>query len=84
MAIQAMLYKREVLFIKVEEEGFALPHYEAGLTLLKKEPAALDLAAIAIPGVGDPSLLRALHEVCQLHSSLLIFTEKDLFDFIYS
>lgn len=82
MAIQAMLFNHDILFYKVTEEGFSTNDYLAGLKLLEKDTLSSSLAAIALPGVGTSEILNAASSLCALHKSLLIITEKDLYDFM--
>lgn len=82
MAIQALLYDRHLIFFRVEEEGFSLPDYYRGLHHLEKGHLVQDLAAIAIPGVGDGELLAASQQICRIYHSVLLTTERDLYDYL--
>lgn len=82
-AIKTILYQQELLFFRVEEEGFSLKDYLNGLNLLKNKEIK-NLTAICIPGVGDTQIINAAIPICQIHKSLLIITEKDLFDYLTS
>lgn len=82
-AVQALLYKKEVLFFRVKEEGFSAPDYMRGLKLLQsRERNTFSISAICLPGVGDAEILEATGTVCALHKSLLILSEKDLYDYL--
>lgn len=81
-AIQALLYKREVIYFRVQEEGFSTDDYIAGLKILKNKTLVKDIHALCMPGVGDPELLQAFHPVCQMHRTHLIVNQKDLFDYL--
>ena len=83
-AIQAILYNREVLFFRVEEEGFSEKDYLHGLKYLGNKEYVQKVHALCLPGVGDPEILAASHLVCDIHKSFLIATQKDLYDFLTS
>ncbi|MBM3199211.1 MAG: hypothetical protein FJZ58_08200 [Chlamydiae bacterium] len=80
-AIQALLYDRDLIFCRVKEEGFSSIDYFKGLKLLQTKYYN-HLHAILIPGVGDQEIIEAALQVCSLNKSLLIITEKDLFDYL--
>lgn len=77
-AIQAILYNREVIFFRVSEEGFSHSDYFTGLKYLQEKK----IHAICLPGVGDPDILQVTQNLCLLHKSLLLTTQKDLYDFL--
>ena len=80
-AVQALLYKKELIFFRVKEEGFSSQDYMRGLKILKKK-ATSSLTAICMPGVGDATIIDSSQTVCQIHKSFLIITEKDLYDYL--
>jgi hypothetical protein len=80
-AIQALLYKRELIYFRVEQEGFSISDYMVGFKYLEKVET---LSALCLPGVGDPMILEASAPLSELHKSHLISTEKDLFDYLRS
>lgn len=79
-AIQMLLFKRSILFFRVEEEGFNCEQYLKGLELLllRKEP----LSAVCMPGVGEGVLIEMAAELCNKRSALLLINEKDLYDYL--
>jgi hypothetical protein len=81
-AVQALMYERELIFFRVKEEGFSVPDYMRGIRLLENKTAFPDLAAICMPGVGDAEIIDATSPICSLYRSLLITTEKDLYDYL--
>ena len=81
-AIQALLYQRDLIFFRVEEEGYSLSDYLHGLKYLEDKEKIKTLNAICLPGVGEPAILNASQSVCELHNSLLITTQKDLYDYL--
>jgi hypothetical protein len=81
LAIQALLFQREVLFYRLEEEGFQKDTYELGCHLLEKHPKKEELTAIALPGVGDTLILSFAQKVAAPIGALLLITAKDLYDF---
>lgn len=83
-AVQALYYQREVIFFRVEEEGFSLKEYFQGLDFLKDKENLRPISALCLPGVGNPKIIEISSHICDLHKSILIITEKDLFDFLTS
>lgn len=81
-AVQALLYERELIYFRVKEEGFSISDYMRGIRLLHNRDAFQSLAAICMPGVGDGEIINATSPICSIHQSLLITTEKDLYDFL--
>lgn len=81
-AIQALLYEREVIYFRVQEEGFSKEDYFSGLSILKNKEKIKKLHALCMPGVGDKEILDATQPICELHKSHLITTQKDLFDYL--
>ena len=81
-AVQALMFERELIYFRVKEEGFSISDYMRGIRLLEKREAFQDLAAICMPGVGDAEIIDATSPICTLHRSLLITTEKDLYDYL--
>ncbi len=81
-AIQAILYNRELLYFRVGEEGFSRIDYFSGLKYLEDRDKVKQVHAICLPGVGDPEILGASEKICQIHKSLLITNQKDLYDFL--
>lgn len=80
--VQTLLYNRDLIFCRVREEGFSIIDYVKGLSLLKDKRAEPHIHALFIPGVGDPNIIEAASCVCSLYNSLLILTEKDLYDYL--
>jgi hypothetical protein len=83
-AVQALLYNREIIFFRVKEEGFSIENYLSGLNFLKNQENIKHLEAICIPGVGSKELIEETSVVCNIYKSLIITTEKDLFDYLIS
>jgi hypothetical protein len=81
-AIQTLLFRKEIIFFRVKEEGFSLNEYRKGLRLLQVKEAIPSLSAIYVPGIGDHEMIAEVSEVCHIHKSLLVITEKDLYDFL--
>ena len=80
-AIQAILYQRGVLFFRVHEEGFSMQDYVRGLQFLESEKIP-SLSAICLPGVGNQEIIERTAPVVEAHSSFLILSDKDLYDFL--
>ena len=83
-AVQALLFKRNLIFFRVLEEGFSTQDYLTGLRLLEQQELIPQVDAICIPGVGDPELLNALQPLCQHYHSFLITNEADFYDYLTS
>ena len=81
-AIQVLLYKRELIYFRVKEEGFSISDYKRGLYILKNKEIHKNPSAICLPGVGDAEIIDEISEICYLFHSLLITTEKDFYDYI--
>jgi len=81
-AIQALLYNRELIFFRVEEEGFSTQDYLRGIKLLKNKQVGAELTAICMPGVGDIEIIEQVTPVCKIYKSLLIVTPEDLYDYL--
>ena len=79
-AVQALLYNRGLVFFRVHEEGFSVQDYLLGLNFLENKNYIQHLSAICLPGVGCKEIIKATEPVCELHKSLLILTERDLYD----
>jgi hypothetical protein len=81
-AVQALMFERELIYFRVKEEGFSVADYMRGIRLLENKEAFHQLTAICMPGVGDVEILDATSPICTLYCSLLITTEKDLYDYL--
>ena len=78
LAIQALMLQKEVVYIRVQEEGFSISDYEKGLYLLQKQP----LAALGMPGMGHQEILHQAFDLCRLHNAFLMISQKDFYDYI--
>jgi hypothetical protein len=83
-AIQALLYERDIIYFRVQQEGFNKADYIMGLKYLGDKRKTKRLSALCLPGVGDPEILHAADHPCLVHKSLLLMTEKDLYDYLTS
>lgn len=81
-AVQALLYQRELVFFRVEEEGFSIPDYCFGLKYLEDPEKIKRLHALCLPGIGDPKIMNASCVLCEKRKSFLIMTQKDLYDYL--
>jgi hypothetical protein len=81
-AIQALLFRKDLIFFRVREEGFSMDDYLMGLSFLENQKLVPNLSAICLPGVGDSQLIEATTPVIHRHHSLLIVTEMDLYDYL--
>ena len=83
-AIQTLLFDQELIFFRVESEGFSQQDYFLGLRFLEQKHIIPKLSALFLPGVGDHEIMQAIEPVCSAHNSLLITTEADLYDYLTS
>lgn len=81
-AMQTLLFERELIFFRVEEEGFSADTYRQGLKILCKAKLDFTLGAICMPGLGDREIIEAAGQICSLHRSFLILNQKDLYDYL--
>ena len=81
-AVQALLYKRGVIYFRVHEEGFSIQDYLLGLNFLEKKELFPSISAIGLPGVGNEKIIEATDSLLDLHKSLLLLTECDLYDYL--
>ena len=83
-AIQILLYQHQLIYFRVEEEGFSTDDYIRGLKLLKQHPLQTGITAIGMPGVGERELIHAATPICHFYHSILLVSEKDLYDYLTS
>ena len=81
-AVQVLLYDRELVYFRVKEEGFSVPDYMRGIRMLENKEYYSHLTAICMPGVGDAEIITATSSICSTYRSLLITSEKDLYDLL--
>ncbi|MCH9614467.1 MAG: hypothetical protein SP1CHLAM54_15730 [Chlamydiia bacterium] len=84
LSVQALLYERALIFVRVHEEGFSVEDYLLGFKEILKDETIQELTALALPGVGDETILDASNSITQTFGSLLIVQENDLFDYVTS
>jgi hypothetical protein len=78
--IQALLYHYQLIFFRVEHEGFSRQDYFNGIKILSESPIIRSVHAICTPGVGDHIIINALTPLC----NILIMNEADLYDYLSS
>ncbi|NGX57049.1 MAG: hypothetical protein K1060chlam5_01305 [Candidatus Anoxychlamydiales bacterium] len=83
-AIQALMYEREVIYFRVEDEGYSVEDYMIGLKFLKKKKSIKRLDALCMPKVGSKEIIDATNPICLKFQSLIIINENDLFDYLLS
>ena len=81
-AVQALLFKRDLIFFRVSEEGYSTQDYLYGIKLLDKQQLIPDVHAICAPGVGDKMIMDAILPVCERYHSILITNESDFYDYL--
>jgi hypothetical protein len=82
IAIQALLYHRDLIFFRVQEEGFSFHDYLAGLRLLETQNLIGHIGALCLPGVGDAEIIHAMTPFCIVHHTIIITSESDLYDYL--
>ena len=82
LGIQTLLFEKELIFIRVREEGFSIKDYMLGLSLLKEKEMHKDLLALGLPGVGDAEILAEAFHFCHSVGAFLMTTEKDFYDYL--
>ncbi len=83
-AIQAIMYERDIIYFRVNEEGYSTDDYVYSFKIIKNRKKIKKLDAICIPGLSDKELISELDPICKLHSAIMITTQKDLFDYLLS
>lgn len=83
-AVQALMYHYNLLYFRVKQEGFSTADYFSGLSLLESQDLISNITAICLPGVGDDKIINAMTPFCQIHHSILIAREADLYDYLTS
>ncbi|MFS8564193.1 MAG: hypothetical protein LVR00_07785 [Rhabdochlamydiaceae bacterium] len=83
-AIQFLSYAQELLFFRVEEEGFSREGYSQGFHFLRNNQLSYYPSAICLPGVGDKAIIEETAPLCAIYRTLIILSEKDLYDYTAS
>lgn len=81
-AVQTLLAGNELIFYRIAEEGFSKNDYMQGVKLLYSQGKEIGLSAICLPGVGDCEIIDSVSSICHKMKSLLILSERDLYDFL--
>ncbi len=82
LATQSILYRRNVLFFRVREEGFSEEDYFIGLKYLEAQNLFNTISGICAPGVGDKEIINAMIPICHTYQSILMINEADLYDYL--
>jgi len=83
-AIQSLMHKKDIIYFKVQEEGYNIDDYKPGVKYLFKNENIKNLEAIFMPKVGDREIIDLTDPLLQKSKSILIISEKDLFDYLVS
>ena len=83
-AVQFLSFSLDLLFFRVEEEGFSEQDYQHGLKLLRRREIPLSISGICMPGVGNGEIIQEAASICSEQKSILILSPKDLYDFLMS
>ena len=81
-AIQTLLFNYNLIYFRVEEEGFSIQDYLLGVQFLEQTQLVNEISAVCLPGVGDGEIIGRVEPVCSLYDSILITSEKDLYDYL--
>lgn len=81
-AIQALLHECELIYFRVQEEGFSAKDYFRGLHTLEHIAPQKPIHAICMPGVGDSDIIEASYTLSERHNTLLVTKERDLYDYL--
>lgn len=82
LATQGLTHGYDILYFRVQEEGYSLDDYFFGLQFLNAHTESLQLAALALPGVGDLYVIEAVRSLCQKYHCLLLVSDQDLYDLV--
>lgn len=82
LAVRAILFERDLIFFRVQEEGFSTEDYLKGFKLLENQTLFNQIDALAMPGVGSKNIMQRAELFCDTHKTLLLINEKDLYDFL--
>ena len=81
-AIRSLLSEKELIFLRVQEEGFSVEDYIQGIHLLEKATTNTHLSAICMPGVGNDEIIDATFRLCEKRGSIFIASPQDLYDYL--
>jgi len=81
LAVQTLMFRKKIFFIRVEDEGFSKEDYLFGLNLIKIQSPE-NLLGICMPGVADEEVLHEAINLCKNYQSLFLTSEKDLYDYL--
>lgn len=81
-AIQAIMYERDIVYFRVQEEGYFIKDYFQCLEIIKNKIKKID--AICIPKVSNKEVIEKSSLICKSLSSIIITTKEDLFDYLLS
>lgn len=84
LAIQSLLYGRELVYFRVREEGYSVEDYYEAIYQIEKADWENNIAAFGLPGVGDSEIITAITPLCRIHHSLIITTQSDFYDYLTS
>ncbi len=81
-AVQALLFKRKLIYFRVAEEGFSIQDYLTGLKLLEQQKLIPHIAAICTPGAANQEIYNAVKPLCDLFHCIFITNEPDFYDYL--
>ena len=81
-AVQLLMHQHQLVYFRVEEEGFSTEDYLLGARFLRQSKMIKNLSALFLPGVGCHEIMEEVEPICKLHESLLLTTESDLYDYL--
>lgn len=83
-AVQSIMFKRDLIYFRIPEEGFSYDDYLAGLRILENQQLIPQIAAICTPGLGDQEIIKEIHPICHRYHSIHITSEADFYDYLTS
>ncbi len=85
LATQTMLLEHELVFFRVDEEGYSPQDYWMGARVLSElNNRRVTIDAVGLPGVGDAEIIAAVERSLKGRVPLLFMNERDLYDFLSS
>jgi hypothetical protein len=83
LATQTVLLEHELLFWRVDEEGFSPQDYWLGAKMLAElSDQRITIDAVGLPGVGDWSIIESMQRALRGHHPLLLMSARDVYDYL--
>jgi hypothetical protein len=83
LATQTVLLQHELLFWRVDEEGFSPQDYWMGAKMLGElTDQRIVIDAVGLPGVGDWSIIESMRRALKGHQPLVLMSARDVYDYL--